>query len=436
MYAYDKTDGSIRESNEPRRDDAPQKQAAAPRQSGVLRIVLTVLVVFIVILISVTALAMNGAQIPFLSTVTDNIANAFDRIANQRSSSDANSRGWIGGAPSELMGSGGAWDGTEIRLPTLSLSYDASEETEFRLCGKYLVECSRSSFYMLDKDGKEVFHKYVDFTKPNICNCGDFILASDLGGRSAFLLKNTKMVWEGTFNGSLYNASVNKNGYIALIIEMMGYRNSVKVIAPIGKTLFDWVVADDYVISSEVAPSGNDFLINRLKTSGVSLCSSIEILNMNPEPYAKIDSVEGEVYLSARYLDNNKVAIVTDKVLALYSDQAEPIMRKEFESIMAMCEFPRGSATVAIQQNNRALVMQYDAESPDGRVLYIAGLPVVNLSSDNGCLFINLGHEVIAINEKGVIISHLTLDSEVLYGSASETYGVLAVTRKSADVYF
>ena len=404
-----------------------EHQDSPGRGNSVLRSIIMVVVVFAAIIFTVVALSFNGTEIPFFSTAFDNLA---DRNSN---GGETSSR--IGRKPSELMGSSDAWDGSEIRSPILSLTYDVSEETEYLLFGKYLAECSRENFFLLDKEGTEVFHKYIDFTTPMLYKHGEYMLVSDLGGRSAFLLKGMKLVWEKNFSDGIVNASVNKNGHIAFVLEAVGYRNCVKVLTPIGNTIFDWVVADDYVISSEVAPSGAGLFINRLKTSGVSLCSGLELLDMNPEPLLAIESGEDEVFLSARYLDNNMLAVVTESVLRLYSETGELLMREEFESIMAMCEFPQKKVAVAVKQNNRSLVMEYEAGAPKGRVLYIARRPVVNLTSDNGYLFVNLGHEVAAINENGEVAAHLTLDSETLYGDVSEKFGILAVTRKSADIY-
>jgi len=321
------------------------------------------------------------------------------------------------------------------RLPDLSLTYDPSEGTAFRLYGDYIAECSRNSFYLLGKDGSEAFRKNIDFTKPVLYKCGDYLLVSDYGGRSAFVMKGAKLVWENSFTSGIVYASINKNGYIALVLEAAGYRNSVRVLTPAGKTLFDWVIADDYVISSEIAPSGKEIVINRLKTAGFSASSGLEFLDMKSEPFRTVESGGDEVFLSARYLDNNALAVASESVFRLYSEQGDQLIYEKYDSIMAMCEFPKNTAAVAVRLNNRSFIIGYDAKTQNDRVLYETDLPVRNMSAENGLLFINLGGEAVVLRENGKPASNLTLDADVLYGGASEKTGVLAVNEKSADIY-
>jgi hypothetical protein len=199
--------------------------------------------------------------------------------------------------------------------------------------------------------------------------------------------------------------------------------------------LFDWVVADDYVLSSDVAPSGKELVVNRLKTDGVSICSELEIIDMKSDPFATIDSDGDDVFLSAFYLDDNTLAAVTENTLSLYSEPGALLLRDNFESVAAFCEFPQKKAVAAVRRNNRALLMEYEANEPKGRVIAMADKPVKNMTADNGYLFVNYGDEVLVLNEKGKAASRLILDAEALYGGASNKIGVLVVTKKDALVF-
>jgi hypothetical protein len=320
-------------------------------------------------------------------------------------------------------------------MPLFSLSYDASEESEFCLYRDYLAECSRDGFSLLDGSGAEVFRKNVGFNKPALFKRGEYLLVCDYGGRSAFVMKGLKPVWEETFTYGIVNASINKSGYMAFVLEADGYRNSVKVFAPIGKPLYEWVIADDYAIGAEVAPSGKALVINRLKTAGFGLSSGLEFLDMKSEPLMAIDSDEGEVFLSARYLDDNSIAAVSESMFRLYGEQGDPVFSEKFDSVTAICEFPRKKAAAAVWDGGRSSVVEYDAGLRKDRVLISSDMPVLSMSAEGEQLFVNYGCEIAVIKENGKIASRLKLDSEAMYGGASEKIGVLAVSQKSADVY-
>jgi len=418
-----------------RRGDAvPEGPVRKAGLSGQVRTALLIAAIVAAIMTVLAVISSVGVNVPVFTETYEYLAHGKSR--------ESNASGYGGytdlspdGIPYELAGSGGAWDGVEIRPPAFSILYDASEETEFCVFKDYLAECSRDNFSLFDKNGYEVFRKSLDFAKPSMRRRGDYLLVSDLGGRSAFLMKGAKPVWEGAFTSGIINGTVNKGGYISFALDAPGYRNSVRVLAPVGKPLFDWVIADDYVLGSDVSPSGKELVINRLKTNGVGLSSGLEFLDLKSEPFRFVESGEDEVFLNAFYLEDNSLAAVTEDTFYLYSESGERLFKETFESVMAFCEFPQKKAAVAVRRHNRVLVVEYGADATKSRAVFVTDKPVRNLSADNGLLFINLGNEIAVMRENDKTAINLTLDGEALYGGASEKLGVLTVTGKSADVY-
>ena len=388
-------------------------------------------------LIVTGVLAFNGKESASAAGSGGQTAVSSDESSSAKISHDSASAAGSGGqtavSPDESSSAKISHDSASA--PAFSLLYDETEGTRFCLYNDYLAECSRDSFCLIDKNGFETFHKSVDFSAPAMCARGGYLVAYDCGGRTAFAMKGRKTVWEETFANAISGASVNKNGYIALILDEVGYRNCVRVYAPVGKKLFDWFVADDYVVGSEVAPSGKELIINRLKTSGLSARSSLVYLDMKYEPFRTVESKEDEVYLGARYLDDNTLAVATKNSLYLYSEAGELLAHEEFDYLTAFCEFPAGRVVAAVHRNNRELLIEYSADAPKGNALVIADRPVRNLSADNGFLFINYGYSAEVLGANGKTASRLAFDDEILYGGASAKIGILAVAKKSADIY-
>ena len=451
-------------------DAGSRVRNAADRRGNykILSSILMAITVFAAVMLMLILLTYSGVDIPVISgalnpsadrndagaqdaSATGAGANDADLVSNNASNNASNgaqgNSGIMSNAAQNATATGQANDpaavtgvdlsnvAADIRVPALSLTYDLSEGTEFLLHGEYIAECSRDSFYLLAKDGAEVYRRNVDFNRPALYKRGDYLLVSDYGGRSAFVMKGAKPVWEDSFTSGIVNASINNNGYISFVLDAVGYRNSVRVMAPIGKTLFDWVVADDYVIGAEIAPSGKGLVINRMKTAGINASSGLEFLDMQSEPYKTINSGAEEVFLGARYLENNTLAVVSENTFRLFSEQGEQLIKDKYDAVAAMCEFPRNSAAVAASRGNASLVMCYDAKTLKDRILYTSDQPILNLSADNGYLFINHGKEAVVLKENGKLASYLALESDAQYGGASEKLGVLVVTKKYADVY-
>jgi hypothetical protein len=362
-------------------------------------------------------------------------------IASSNAGSNASSNAGNGGGllslfrrPSGGIADSGMGELANDGLPSLSIPYDYDEGTVFCLYRDYIVECSKTGLYLFDKTGAEALKISIDFSAPCISRAGNFLLAYDIGGRAAFVLEDRAIRWEERFTSSIISGAMNKDGYMTFVLETSAYRNSIRVMAPIGRKLFDWVVADDYVVSAEVAPDGNSMLVNRLKTDGISVRSGLEFLDMRSEPFAAMDSGEDKAFLSAKFLEDGSVATVTGTDLAIYSANLKPVSSDSYDAVMAMCEFPARRAAVAAQCDGKLTIKVY-GQRGESAELYAPELPVVNMASADGLLLVNMGRRVAVVHDNGKVARAMALDSDALYGGVCGKQRFLVVTKKSADLY-
>jgi hypothetical protein len=316
----------------------------------------------------------------------------------------------------------------------VALAYDAGEDTEFCLYKSYIVKCARDSFYLFNRDGEVLFNKNIEFTKPALTHAGDYLLVYDMGGRSAFVMEDKIVKWDEKFSNNIINASINKDGYIAIVTEASGYRNSVKIIASLGRGLFDWVVADDYIISANISEDSGQFMVNRIKTSGISVRSGLEFIDIKSEPFAAIESDEGKVILRAFYIGDNNFCAATDTEIKLYSSSREIISQESFDAVRAVCEFPQRSCAVAAQLDGENVIISYGLKKQRQELLKTEA-PVVNMCSSGDLLVVNTGRQVIAVSGNGRVKSSIYMEAEILYADIYDKSHVLIVTERRAELY-
>ena len=361
-----------------------------------------------------------------------------------------NLRDFAAGVADRRIGSstGEAGEGdSALVAPVNTIFYDSGEETEFCLYRNYIVECSKDTFSMYGKNGEEVFRKNIEFQKPLLKKSGNYLLAADAGGRTAFVMEDKNLRWEEHFNSNMTNISINANGYIAVVLETVGYRSTVRVMAPIGRKLFDWVVADDYVISTEISPSNDSIVLNRINTNGIGVRSVLEFLDIKSEPFAKIVSDEGDVFLKTLLLDDDTLATASEVEFVYYSEarkdpeerevlvkKREVLAEESFDAILAMSEFPKRKITLAVERDGRSFLITYQRDGKSN-ILLESELPIINMTAENSLLIVNLGKRVLVMKENGKIALDLSFESEVLYGSVSGKSEILIVTKRSADLF-
>ena len=390
------------------------REAAAIKQGSVRPLLMLVLIAVIIVVTIVMLFRQNVSSIPSLKDLTAQITN---------------SQGGAG------KGTGAEGENAALTIePLRTIYYDSGEESEFCLYRNYLVECSKDTLSLFGKNGEEAFRKNIEFQKPMLKKAGNYLLVADVGGRTAFVIEDKNVRWEERFNNNITNISINAGGYIAVVLETVGYRSTVRVMAPIGRKLFDWVVADDYVVSTEISPSESGMVINRIKTNGISVRSVLEFLDLKSEPFAAIESAEGNIFLKTQYLEDGTLATATEDEFIFYSENREVMVQEGFDAIYAMTEFPKRKITLAAQRGGRSFLMEYQRDGKSN-VIFESELPIVNMTAENGLLIVNLGSRVLVMKENGKIALDLFFSSEVLYGSISGKSEVLIVTKQSAEIY-
>jgi len=316
----------------------------------------------------------------------------------------------------------------------VSLAYDAGEDTEFCLYRSYIIKCTRDSFYIMNKRGEELFKKNIEFQKPSLTCSGNFLLAYDIGGRTAFVIEDRAVKWEEKLANNIVSASINKDGYMAIVTEASGYRNSVSIMAPIGRKLFDRVVADDYVISAQISDDNKQIMLNRIKTSGISVRSGLEFIDIRSEPFAAIESEEEKIFLTARYLADNSFSVVTESGFKLYHDSKEIAAQESFDAVFALCEFPAGNCAVAAQQDGEFIVFGFGAKKQKSIILKTEA-PILNMSSTGDNLVINTGQQVIIVGSNGKLKNSVYSEAEILYTGIYDKTDILVVTERMAELY-
>ncbi|MDR1061737.1 MAG: DUF5711 family protein, partial [Clostridiales bacterium] len=347
----------------------------------------------------------------------------------------ASAAGGIGAAGMATGATDG--DGQAAIEPALSIPYDSDEGTQFCFYRNYIAECSKDWFFLFDKSGREAFKKNIEFAAPSLKKSGDYLLVCDIGGRTAFVMDGVALKWEDKFASGIINASVSDDGYVSVILDASGYRNTVRLFAPFGRRLFDWVVAEDYVISAAMSPSGKELMLNRVKTGGLSARSGLEFLDLRSEPFAAVESEDGKVFLSASYLSDGSIAVATETDFAIYSDGREAVVEESFDSVMAMSVLPRSKVALAAQSGGAYAVMEFASKGGEpGRTLLEPAAPVLNMASGAGCLLVNMGSRVTVLGDGGKLSLDMPFDdAEALYGDVSDKAEVMAVTNREARIY-
>ena len=85
---------------------------------------------------------------------------------------------------------------------------------------------------------------------------------------------------EKELDGSIINADINEKGHVAVVHEENRSRNAASVFNEEGIRYFIDNSGDDFILSANVSPSGEDVMLNYAITSGVNAATHLKKYNI------------------------------------------------------------------------------------------------------------------------------------------------------------
>lgn len=140
-----------------------------------------------------------------------------------------------------------------------------------------LVKVSQDRVSYLDLKGNEVYGEVIDMQTPFCVVSSDKALIADSNGYQYIVINTQKVIFKSTTLGTIDYASINDEGYVAIVTDEPGVKGVVKIIGPDGNGLFSWQSAESgYVLSAKINSDMKRVDISIANTDGTSISPVIK----------------------------------------------------------------------------------------------------------------------------------------------------------------
>lgn len=303
----------------------------------------------------------------------------------------------------------------------VEISYDAKERPAFSVYKDTVIKCTRDGISGLNKKGEELWTKSFTIENPIMKTNGTDVLIADIGGNEVCVINGSDVKWNIKVDNDIINADISESGHVTVVHEAKGYRSKIRVFDPLGVEMFERNIAEKFVLSARVSPSGKQLLINSIDAGGVSATSSLEFTDMLGNPFAARIPKDTLVFPSAWYLNDDSVFAVSDSYIVYFDKGRNEKWGKEFREVYS-------SNTVS----GKYLVLAAASEKKGGafgrsltdiQVLNIKGQQissytiedrVVNIDTYSDVIAINTGREVYFINTRGKLVGKYSSKSDIM----------------------
>lgn len=213
-------------------------------------------------------------------------------------------------------------------LPTIEFNSD--DVTAIYGYDKYIALLNKNSLTAYSSYGKKEFTIDLAIGTPIAATNGHYLVVGEKNSQKIYLVNGQNIVWQKDIEGQIARVSVNKNGYVSVIVTGTTHKNIVITIDPNGKELFYTYFSESTAIDSSISNDNKYLAIAEINTSDSSLHSNVKIISMDAAISDPTNSIvyiypanSGEIISHIKYQDRGKLICMYNNSIHIIQDKTD-----------------------------------------------------------------------------------------------------------------
>lgn len=211
-------------------------------------------------------------------------------------------------------------------------------ELEFQKGISYRLENYKNDVLFINNEeiscvndrGEIIWTVLTGISDPAVSIKGEYILLSDIGGGTVFLIKEGKVLHKFQTNNTLLCAKVNKNGNTLLVTTETGYKGLATIYGPNGEEKFKWHSGNGYIADADIS-SKNNLIISQISTKGSFVNSNIIFFNTKRNKKVECASYENCLISHLQFNVDNSFIVLSDDFISGFSSKCKEKYKIDFE---------------------------------------------------------------------------------------------------------
>lgn len=292
------------------------------------------------------------------------------------------------------------------------IQIDKEKSPYFYAYNKYVVKLEENTLTRLTSSGKEDEKIKVEINNPIFEANEKNLIIAEKNKQKVYSISDKQIIWQKELDGNISRISVNKNGYVSLILTGTTYKSVIVVFDREGRELFRMFLANNMAVDSTISDDNKYMSFAEVDTSGSIIKSyiktiSIEKAKQKPDE-AIIYTHEGEadsIAINIKYQDKNTLSVLyNDRIDTIKNDKVVTIKRldnKEEKVSFSNIELKNSVYRVLEKTTgffNSNSTIEITNTSTNKENIYLIDAIAKNVYSNENIVAVNLGTEVHFIN--------------------------------------
>ena len=217
---------------------------------------------------------------------------------------------------------------------TKMISLDENEGNNIFAYDKYISVLSKNVLKNYNSSGKLEGELTIEISNPITATSGKFLLIAEKGQSKIYLLSGNEIIWQKELEGNVDNLSVNKNGYVAVMLSGTTYKSVIETYDASGEQLFKTYLSNTTAMDAEISLDNQYLAFTEMNTSGTLVQSIVKIVSIKKAKTTPTESIiytyaepNGNLITNIKYEDCNRlVCMYDDGIYIIKNENNEKVL--------------------------------------------------------------------------------------------------------------
>ncbi len=296
----------------------------------------------------------------------------------------------------------------------VKIDFRPGVDYDFAAYKKEMLMIDAEGISALDKSGRGTFDIVHSSASPMVSVRGKYIMIADSFGKTVSTYEREKAVNQITTENEILCAKVNKNGYIVVATDELGFKGMVTLYDKNGSEIYKWHSGNGYIGAVDIS-SNNKIAVSQIVTDKETVRSRIIIIDYksknDPKTVAEIDGIVAEV----KYRENGRLSVVSDKSFRELKKNGKTLYTIDFEGKIPLffnIDNERNLVFTFDSGLNSTIVESYSSRGKL-RGSYTSGEKIQALDVNGECIVLAEGGAVLRLDPKGHIKKRIELKKDI-----------------------
>lgn len=250
-----------------------------------------------------------------------------------------------------------------------------------------------------------------------------YLCIAEKNGKKIYLISDKNIVWQKDIEGSISNLTINDNGYVAISISDTTYKTICKLYSDSGDELFTTYLSESYIMDFDISDDNKFLALAEANFSGIIIQSNVRIISIENALSNSTNSISYQysapadnLIVNINYIkDNNLLCIYNNHIDIVKNNSVKEITNFENTNILFA---DTNNFLIQVEKKSSGLLssefeLQIIDTATSERKTYSLDKEPKSVQVFDKVIAINLGTEVIFIDNNAWLIKHYTASQEI-----------------------